>query len=81
MMTGRGAPGAETSELAGDASGSVTTDHLVAATGVSRETLYGWVSRRLLPLPQVSSTTATWPPGTLERVHIRRREAGDSLAR
>lgn len=70
MTAGRRAPGAGTPELAGDASGQVTTDQLVAATGVSRETLYEWVSRRLLPRPQVSSTTATWLPGTLERVQF-----------
>lgn len=70
MTAGRQAPGTGTPELAGDASGPVTTDQLVAATGVSRETLYEWVSRRLLPRPQVSSTTATWPPGTLDRVRF-----------
>ena len=55
---------------AGVPEGPLTTDELVAATGVPRETLYEWVAWRLLPRPQASSTTATWPPGTLERARF-----------
>lgn len=70
MTAGRRAPEAGTPELAGDALGPVTTDQLVAATGVSRETLYEWVSWRLLPRPQVLHTRALWPHGTLERAQF-----------
>ena len=75
MTAGRrtpGHPGHEvgTPGLAGDASRPVTTDQLVAEVGVPRETLYEWVAWRLLPRPQVSSTTTTWPPGALERVRF-----------
>lgn len=49
---------------------TLSTDRLVAETGVPRETLYEWVAWRILPRPQVSSLGTTWPPGTAERVQF-----------
>jgi hypothetical protein len=70
MTAGRRAGEAGTPELAREAPDPITTDQLVAEAGVPRETLYEWVARRLLPRPQVSSTTTTWPPGALERARF-----------
>lgn len=51
----------------------VTTEELLAVTGSTRDTLYEWVARRLLPRPRVTTGPdgeqfAAWSPDTLERV-------------
>lgn len=48
----------------------ITTDELLAATGVTRDALYEWVARRLLPRPRVTNASAAWPRETVERVRF-----------
>lgn len=53
-----------------EAPAAVTTDRLLAETGVSRDTLYEWVAWRILPRPRVSNSSPAWPPETLERARF-----------
>jgi predicted DNA-binding transcriptional regulator AlpA len=53
----------------------VTTEELLAVTRSSRDTLYEWVARRLLPRPRIATGAdgqqfAAWAPETLERVRF-----------
>ncbi len=53
-----------------EVSAAVTTDWLLAETGVSRDTLYEWVAWRILPRPKVSSSSTAWSPEALERARF-----------
>lgn len=53
----------------------VTTEDLLAVTRSSRDTLYEWVARRLLPRPRIATGAdgqqlAAWAPEALERVRF-----------
>ncbi len=53
----------------------VTTEALLAVTRSSRDTLYEWVVRRLLPRPSIATGPggeqyAVWPVEALERVRF-----------
>jgi len=53
----------------------VTTDKILALTGSTREMLYEWVAKRLLPRPGVTTGPggeqfAVWPVEALERVRF-----------
>ncbi len=53
----------------------VTTEELLAVTRSSRDTLYEWVARRLLPRPSITTGPggeqyAVWPVDALERVRF-----------
>lgn len=53
-----------------------TTEELLAVIRKTRDTLYEWVARKLLPRPWVTAGTgdrqivAAWAPETLERVRL-----------
>jgi predicted DNA-binding transcriptional regulator AlpA len=53
----------------------VTTEELLAVTRSSRDTLYEWVVKRLLPRPSITTGPAgdqyaVWPAEALERVRF-----------
>jgi hypothetical protein len=53
----------------------VTTEELLAVTRSSRDTLYEWVVKRLLPRPSITTGPggeqyAVWPVEALERVRF-----------
>jgi predicted DNA-binding transcriptional regulator AlpA len=53
----------------------VTTEELLAVTRSSRDTLYEWVAKRLLPRPSITTGAggeqfAVWPAEALERVRF-----------
>lgn len=53
----------------------VTTDEMLAVTGSTRDTLYEWVAKRLLPRPSITTGPggeqfAVWPVEALERVRF-----------
>jgi predicted DNA-binding transcriptional regulator AlpA len=53
----------------------VTTAELLAVSGSSRDTLYEWAAKRLLPRPNVATGPggeqfAVWPVESLERVRF-----------
>lgn len=53
----------------------VTTEPLLAVTRSSRDSLYEWVAKRLLPRPSITTGAggeqyAVWPAEALERVHF-----------
>jgi DNA-binding transcriptional MerR regulator len=53
----------------------VTTEDLLAVTQSTRDTLYYWVARGLLPRPRIATDEggrqfASWTPETLERVRF-----------
>lgn len=63
----------------------VTTDELLAVTKSSRDTLYEWVVKRLLPRPSIATRPgggqyAVWPVEALERVRFIVSKLGKGIA-
>lgn len=53
----------------------VTTEELLAVTKSSRDSIYEWVAKRLLPRPSITTGAggeqhAVWPAEALERVRF-----------
>jgi len=53
----------------------VTTEELLAVSRSSRDTLYEWVAKRMLPRPSITTGAgreqyAVWPVEALERVRF-----------